>query len=232
MSSAASGSFGNKTTDIMKTNEFEVLALENTCLQDENAELRKMIGLLHENLQLRFTLKDRHRRARSLSPTRKQEIASKDPQKIQQCEQFVGEIAFQLDRKILCAVFLEGRRLYGYRVADMDKKIKQVTTCALTGKVNNELRSELYLRYHHTMDQLKELGYDLTVHPYFTEYLVNTYGVMNEKTREKHYSSRDLQVLGKMIIEYMPCDKVKDILVILNCLAKLTKQDGEGMFPW
>lgn len=50
-----------------------------------------------------------------------------DPEKVKQCQQIVGELAFQLDRSILSAIFLEQQRLYGYQVANIEEKILQVT---------------------------------------------------------------------------------------------------------
>ncbi|XP_056424107.1 speriolin-like [Hyla sarda] len=235
MSSEASRSESmDKTKNILETNKLENLALKNASLKEENAELCKMIALMEGNPDLPLNVKDNGRRARSLIPPRKPRKASKDPQKIQQCHKIVGEIAFQLDRRILCAVFSGERRLYGYRVAGIDEKIKLVTTCPLTGKVDDERRSRLNLRYHQTIDQLKELGYDPSLHPKFTEQLVNTYGVMNEQTSEtgKRYTATDVQIMSKLVSECMPDDEVKDILVILSCLAHLVEQDGGHMFLW
>ncbi|XP_077137549.1 speriolin-like [Ranitomeya variabilis] len=68
------------------------------------------------------------------------------PEKVKTCQRIVGEIAFQLDRWILRAIFLKQRRLYGFRVTDIKEKILQVTTSPLTGKVDENLRSELFQR--------------------------------------------------------------------------------------
>ncbi|XP_075707131.1 speriolin-like [Rhinoderma darwinii] len=235
----STGGSANKTADktlhdLNASDDKDALTAESARLLTENAELRKLMGLMQENLELRRTLGDHEKRTRNLSPPRQPRKDSKDPEKVKQCQRIAGEIAFQLDRRILCAVFLERQRLYGYRVANIKEKILQVTTCPLTGKIDENLRSELTLRYHHTMDQLKKLGYDPTVHPYLTEYLVNTYGIKRERTptTEDPSSVNDPQFLGKMIAEYMASDNVEDILVALKCLAYLAKQDGKCLFIW
>ncbi|XP_075720693.1 speriolin-like [Rhinoderma darwinii] len=268
----------DKTLDIPNTSDdIDTLTAESARVGTENTELRKLMGLMQENVKLRSNLRDHERRAQSLPPPGQQwtdpkemkekkqpegfqhpytedeaqvnnshphpDIKDKtqeldscpfvDPVKVQQCQRIAGEIAFQLDRRILCNVFLKQKRLYGYRVANIEEKILQVTTCPATGKIADNLRSELNLRYHHTMDQLKKLGYDPTVHPYFTEYLVNNYGI-KERTdgAEVPSSFNDPQFLGKMIMENMASDNVKEILVILNCLANLAKEDGKALFIW
>ncbi|XP_075696859.1 speriolin-like protein isoform X2 [Rhinoderma darwinii] len=253
----------DQTLDILKIEDADTLSAESKRLLTENAKLRKLMGLMQENMELRGTLREHERKIRGLSPPgkSKKDLKDKDkkqlevnshpntkdeaqptdsypqldPEKVKQCQRIVGEIAFQLDRRILCAVFLERQRLYGYHVANIKEKITQVTTCSLTGKVDDQLKSELSRRYHQTIDQLKKLGYDPKVHPYFTEYLVNAYGIIKERANtgiEDLSSMNDPQILSKMITEYMLNDKTEDILIILNCLAYLTKQNGKTMFMW
>ncbi|XP_066428702.1 speriolin-like protein [Eleutherodactylus coqui] len=136
---------------------------------------------------------------------------------------------------ILCLVFPEQERRYGYCVANIKEKIKQMTTCPLTGKVDKQLRSELNQRYHHIMEQLKKLGYDHKVHSSFIEYLVNTYGIMKWKTSsggEDKSSMSDPQYLRRMITEHMPSEEVENILILLSCLAYLCELTGSAMFLW
>ncbi|XP_066430758.1 speriolin-like isoform X1 [Eleutherodactylus coqui] len=155
-----------------------------------------------------------------------------DPQKMTHCHRIFGEMAFRLDRKILCAVFPNKRRLYGYRVANLKEKIIQVTTCQLTGKVDERLRSELNKRYCDIVGQLKKLGYDQNVHPYFTEHLVNTYGILKERAAAEAPEMNDLEHLRKMIAKTMHNEKSEDMEIILNCLAYLSKQEGSTILTW
>ncbi|KAM4023551.1 speriolin-like protein [Anomaloglossus baeobatrachus] len=155
-----------------------------------------------------------------------------DFEKVMKCQRIVGEMAFQLDRRILCAIFLEQHRLYGYQVANLEEKILLVTTCPLTGKVDENLRSDLYRRYNQTMSQLKKLGYCSDVHGHVTEYLVNTYGIIKDKQAgiDDLSSFNDPEYLSKMVLECMPCDKTSGILIIHKCLLYFAKENGTSLF--
>ncbi|KAM4020019.1 speriolin-like isoform 1-T1 [Anomaloglossus baeobatrachus] len=238
----------------------EAFNMESSRLLAENAQLRKMMGLMQENVELRCVLKDHERKAQIITPPgqhkkdhngmknkKNTEILEHqylkeeakmvnsgtqiDPEKVKKCQRIVGEIAFQLDRRILCAIFLEQQRLYGYQVPYIKEKIIEVTTSPTTGKVDEKLRSELYQRYNHIMDELRKLGYNPAVHPHFTEYMVNTYGITKDRNaRTKDLSSNnDPQYLNKMITECMSSDIVKDIIIILNCLVYFAREDGKSL---
>ncbi|KAM4045351.1 speriolin-like protein [Anomaloglossus baeobatrachus] len=210
-------------------------------LLKENAKLRKLMGLMQENMELHCTLKEHERKAQIITPPgqhKKDHNGMKekkntfiDLENIKKCQRIVGELAFQLDRRILSAIFLEQQRMYGYRVPNIKEKIIQVTTIPATGKVDEKLRYELYQRYNHTMDELRKFGYNPTVHPHFTEYIVNTYGI----TKDRHAKTEDLssyndpQYLNKMINECMPRDIVEDIIIILNCLVYFAREDGKSL---
>ncbi|KAM4040195.1 speriolin-like protein [Anomaloglossus baeobatrachus] len=154
-----------------------------------------------------------------------------DPEKVEKCQRIVGEMAFQLDVRILWAIFPEQHQLYGYRLPYIKERIIQVTTSPTTGKVDEQLRSELYQRYNHIMDELRKLGYNPAVHPRFTEYIVNTYGITKDRNaRTENFASyNDPQYLNEMITECMPRDIVKDIITILNCLVYFAREDGESL---
>ncbi|XP_075056853.1 speriolin-like protein [Mixophyes fleayi] len=287
------------STNILQSREF--LQQENTRLLNENGELRNLVALLQENLELRCSVREHESRARSLSPRRKQQQEEKntketkeskylmdgksvkeskhlketkkskdsrdlkdsvekpiepettqlqdtaqkseepeatqlqDTKKLQHSQRIVGEIAFQLDRRILSAVFFEQSRLYGFRVANIEEKIIQVSTCTLSRKINEKRRSELDRRYKNIMERLGKLGYDHNVHAPFGEYLVNIYGIMKERpvvgTKELACLN-DLEFLRKVVNECMPIEMVKAVHLLLNCLVCLANEDGKCLFNW
>ncbi|XP_075172216.1 uncharacterized protein LOC142243904 isoform X2 [Anomaloglossus baeobatrachus] len=224
----------NDAMDIIPNsrNDQEAITAECSRLLKENAELRKLMGFMQENKELRLTLKDHEKSSKRLPIPGEHKKDHQESEKVKKCQRIVGEIAFQLDRRILAAIFVEQHRLYGYRVSHIAQRIIQVTTNPQTGKVNENLRSELHLRYHHVMEQLHMLGYIPEVHSHFTENLVNTYGIMKDRKieTEEFSSINDPQYLSNMITECMPSHSVKNILIILKCLAHLAKKDGKPLF--
>ncbi|MEE6517176.1 hypothetical protein FKM82_027226 [Ascaphus truei] len=235
--------------EILQSHDLEALRNENARLMMENGELRKMVSLVEEKLELRCTLREHECTVRSLSPSGKEQKESKavdkkddanvprcrDPKQLQHCQRIVGEISFQLDRMILSSIFPEQSRLYGYTVSSIQEKILQATSCPLTNKVDESQRGEMNRRFTDIINRLKKYGYDPRVHPTFSEYLVNTYGIMKDRPlpgTSELVSYSDPEVIRKMAAEAMPADVLKDVDVLLNCLVNLTKEDGKPLFIW
>ncbi|XP_075195250.1 speriolin-like protein isoform X1 [Anomaloglossus baeobatrachus] len=234
-----------ENTNIYSSDE-EAFNMESSRLVAENLKLRKLIELMQEDVELHCTLKEHKRKAEIITPPGQHKKGRYDlreeaqmvnsgprldPEKVKKCQRIVGEMAFQLDRRILWAIFLAQQRLYGYYVPYIKEKIIQVTRSPTAGKVDEKLRCELFRRYNHTMDELRKFGYNPAVHPLFTAYIVNTYGI----TKDRHAKTEDLssyndpQYLNKMITECMPRDIVKDIIIILNCLVYFAREDGKSL---
>ncbi|XP_063780923.1 speriolin-like [Pseudophryne corroboree] len=224
----------------------EVLKRKTFCLLTENAELRKMVGLMQENVELQDTFKKHENHARTLSFEGKhdgpmdddetedsrdhqQSPSCNDAKDIQHWQKIVGEIAFQLERRILTGIFQQKNRQYGFLVSNIEEKIIQVTTCPFTSKVDEKLRAELTQRYHETMSRLKKIGYDKHAHPVLSEYLVNMYGLMDADTKELACSSNRESIL-RMVRECTPKNIADDVEIIFNCLYFMSIEDGEPLF--
>ncbi|XP_027008367.2 speriolin-like [Tachysurus fulvidraco] len=150
-------------------------------------------------------------------------------------ERLMGEIAFQLERRILSHVFYKQRRLYGFTVHNIQDKIIQVSTHPLTGKVDEAYRSEITERYVDLMDRLSALGYNVKLHPLFTEFIINTYGILKDRpnahvAQEQDYN--DLDVLRCVMLETMPSSLLKDMLVLFCCLGYMVKKDRKPVILW
>ncbi|KAK2089693.1 hypothetical protein P7K49_032359 [Saguinus oedipus] len=182
----------------------------------------------------------------------------------------VGEIAFQLDRRILAYVFPGVTRLYGFTVANIPEKIKQVRPAgsaaggggrsgvrgaplpvsapalavaaegtpgprragrgpeaalpqtsikSLDGSVDEKQLRELTQRYLALSARLEKLGYSRDVHPAFSEFLINTYGILKQRpdlrSNPLHSSPTALR---KLVIDVVPPKFLGDSLLLLNCL--------------
>ncbi|XP_075062013.1 speriolin-like protein [Mixophyes fleayi] len=241
---------GYRSRNILRSHEVEPLKTENVRLLTENAELRKMVGLMQENLELRCTLRDHETHVRSLSPPGKacKDVTYKtedvpapicrDPKHLQHCRRLAGEIAFQLDRRILAYIFQDQSRLYGFRVSNVEEKILQVTTCPLSNKADEKLRYEMNRRYAEIMSKLKKMNYNQRVHPIFSEYLVNTYGIMKDRPASGNGNSGectcycDPKMLRKMVAEAIPNDALNDVYILLTCLVTMAEEDGKPILNW
>ncbi|XP_076869435.1 speriolin-like protein [Brachyhypopomus gauderio] len=252
------------------------LRIQNEKLRHELHDLKTMLSIVKENLDLRFQLdsfsangssmentgrevKDRwhdsvdesrfrsglkrpHRTSSPVSlvsdspscpPTNGLQNCSVSHQRVK--ERLVGEIAFQLDRRILSYVFWDQPRLYGFTVLNIGDKIVQVSTHPITGAVEEVYREEMTKRYTELMDQLSSLGYNRTFHPLFTEFIVNMYGILKQRpgpteASELSYNSPDF--LRQVLVETVPPSLLNDLLLLLRCLCHMARKDGRSLFLW
>ncbi|XP_025030349.1 speriolin-like protein [Python bivittatus] len=145
----------------------------------------------------------------------------------------VGEIAFQLDRRILAHVFPGITRLYGFTVSNIPEKIKQVSMKSLDGSLDEKKYRAMTQRYRDLIARLEKMGYCTEVHPVFSEFLINTYGILKQRpdlgSSPMNNSPNDLR---KMVIDIVPAKFLGDTLLLLNCLCELSKEDNKALFAW
>ncbi|XP_049710458.1 speriolin [Elephas maximus indicus] len=149
-------------------------------------------------------------------------------------ERLVGEIAFQLDRRILSSIFPERVRLYGFTVSNIPEKIIQASMNPNDHKLDEELCQTLTQRYVSIMNRLQSLGYNGRVHPALTEQLVNTYGILRERPElaASEGGSYTVDFLQRVLVETVPPSMLTDALLLLSCLSQLSHDDGKPMFIW
>ncbi|XP_055022531.1 speriolin-like protein [Boleophthalmus pectinirostris] len=153
----------------------------------------------------------------------------------EQREKLLGEIAYQLDWKILCYIFRSNKRFYGYTVTNIPSKITEVSTHPLTGKVDEAYRHHLNERYEKIKEILSRKGYKITLHPQFSEFIVNTYGIL--QTRPALGSSQEVDYLDpnflRSVIETTaPLKLQKDLVLLLECLHELAVMDEKPLLLW
>uniref|UniRef100_A0A8C0L2I9 Spermatosis and centriole associated 1 n=1 Tax=Canis lupus dingo TaxID=286419 RepID=A0A8C0L2I9_CANLU len=149
-------------------------------------------------------------------------------------ERLVGEIAFQLDRRILSSIFPERVRLYGFTVSNIPEKIIQASLNPSDHKLDEELCQTLTQRYVTIMNRLQSLGYNGRVHPALTEQLVNAYGILRERPElaASEGSSYSMDFLQRVLVETVHPSVLTDALLLLSCLSQLARDDGKPMFIW
>ncbi|XP_045901261.1 uncharacterized protein LOC123968493 isoform X2 [Micropterus dolomieu] len=157
------------------------------------------------------------------------------PLEVKGPDRLLGEIAYQLDRRILSHIFQGQKRLYGFTLLNIPDKIIEVTTHPLTGKVDEGYRLLLTQRHADLMDRLNQLGYKTLLHPHFSEFIVNTYGILRERPGEDSTQSVDFNnpdFLRKMIMTTAPTKLQKDLLLLLTCLCNMAKRDRKPLLLW
>ncbi|KAI4566027.1 hypothetical protein MJT46_019714 [Ovis ammon polii x Ovis aries] len=149
-------------------------------------------------------------------------------------ERLVGEIAFQLDRRILSSIFPERVRLYGFTVSNIPEKIIQASLNPSDHKLDEELCQTLTQRYVSIMNRLQSLGYNGRVHPALTEQLVNAYGILRERPElaASEGGSYTVDFLQRVLVETVHPSMLTDALRLLSCLSQLAHDDGKPMFIW
>ncbi|XP_074045992.1 speriolin-like protein isoform X2 [Macrotis lagotis] len=145
----------------------------------------------------------------------------------------VGEIAFQLDRRILAYVFPGVTRLYGFTVSNIPEKIKQTSIKSLDGSVDEKKLRDLSHRYLSLTARLEKLGYNREAHPVFSEFLINTYGILKQRPDlRSNPLHNNPTALRKLVIDIVPPKFLGDSLLLLNCLCELSKEDSKPLFAW
>nr|XP_021514448.1 speriolin isoform X2 [Meriones unguiculatus] len=149
-------------------------------------------------------------------------------------ERLVGEIAFQLDRRILSSIFPERVRLYGFTVSNIPEKIIQASVNLSNHKLDEDLCHTLTQRYVNIMNRLQSLGYNGRVHPALTEQLVNAYGILRERPElaASEGGSYTVDFLQRVLVETVHPSMLTDALLLLSCLNQLSHDDGKPMFIW
>uniref|UniRef100_A0A0D9R8Z5 Spermatosis and centriole associated 1 n=2 Tax=Chlorocebus sabaeus TaxID=60711 RepID=A0A0D9R8Z5_CHLSB len=149
-------------------------------------------------------------------------------------ERLVGEIAFQLDRRILSSIFPERVRLYGFTVSNIPEKIIQASLNPSDHKLDEELCQMLTQRYVSIMNRLQSLGYNGRVHPALTEQLVNAYGILRERPElaASEGGTYTVDFLQRVLVETVHPSMLTDAMLLLSCLNQLAHDDGKPMFIW
>ncbi|KAF6101216.1 spermatogenesis and centriole associated 1 [Phyllostomus discolor] len=165
--------------------------------------------------------------------TTKYPESSREPKQLA-WERLVGEIAFQLDRRILSSIFPERVRLYGFTVSNIPEKIIQASLNPSNHKLDEELCQTLTQRYVSIMNRLHSLGYNGRVHPALTEQLVNDFGILRERPElaVSEGGSFTVDFLQRVLVETVHPSMLSDALLLLSCLNQLAHDDGKPMFIW
>lgn len=85
------------------------------------------------------------------------------------------------------------------------------------------------------MERLSQLGYKEALHPPFTEFIVNSYGILTERSSQHSTQGMDYNnpdFLKKVIMTTAPRKLHKDLLVVLTCLCMMAEMDRKPLLFW
>ncbi|XP_039255769.2 uncharacterized protein LOC120332566 [Styela clava] len=147
----------------------------------------------------------------------------------------VGEIAFQLDRRILQHIFHHRRRLYGFTVRNISEKIDEIATDA-NGVYDVRKATELHGRQNFVMSMLAEKAeFDPKYHPMFSELLVNKYGILKVnpwEDKEELKSLQSVDFLTKLVTENALPEYRTDAVILLRALNAISSWDKKPILMW
>jgi len=149
----------------------------------------------------------------------------------------IGEIAFQLDRRIVMHIFEDkfdciaksdsSRRYYGYATTNIDKMIEIENDC-------NDVH-QLYRRKCKILSHLnRKTGYALDKHSLSATRIINKHGLLKQR------DSKSIAKLNRMshdaiksaIVRMSDSEEFLDILTLLQSLKELAKGDKLPLFYW
>ncbi|XP_071594541.1 speriolin-like [Heliangelus exortis] len=145
-------------------------------------------------------------------------------------QQLLGEVAFQLDRRILAYVFPHRSRFYGFTVTNIFEKIVEMAMASLSGGFVEQRGLAPARRFLELMGRLQSLGYSPKAHPGLSESLINAYGLLPEPLRLEERGGPAF--LQRLLRDSLPPDLRHDANVLLECLLQMARDDGMPIFLW
>ncbi|KAL5022783.1 hypothetical protein ScPMuIL_001938 [Solemya velum] len=164
--------------------------------------------------------------------------------KLKPTRRLVGEVAFQLDRRILDYVFCKRypqeqgkrkRRFYGFSLVHIGQMILKEATDAY-GKLNAKEELEMRYRLDHIVRSMAPFGYAFKKHTEFSQDMVNKYGLMSlqpDRQTIHDFGLEDPVVLRALLGHLIESkEELHDVLILLDCLYLLAHDDGKAVFLW
>ncbi|XP_064639820.1 speriolin-like [Lineus longissimus] len=156
-------------------------------------------------------------------------------------QRLVGEIAFQLDRRILNYIFNgshmerpERKRFYGFTIGNIPEMIDMESRDPTSGMTISKIKAAMAYRHKYVFHLLHPHGYRAEDHAMFAVRIVNKYGLLNgplEKTLKVKLLT-DAEWIRTIIKKTISKNELKSINVFLDCLVFMANDDGKPLFIW
>jgi hypothetical protein len=148
---------------------------------------------------------------------------------------FVGEIVFQMDRRIIEYIFA------GYTHDKCLKKrrccnFKEAVEIHLDGLQNPQEELTIRRRYDNVLKTLGKLGYNVDKHEAFLQHVICKYGILCGTPREetiKELGLTDPVVLREAFSRLIQDDEERrNIMMLLDCVIVLAYEDRRSLLLW
>ncbi|XP_041376305.1 uncharacterized protein LOC121388854 [Gigantopelta aegis] len=168
-----------------------------------------------------------------------------DGESYPQSYRILGEIAFQLERRILDYVFcgdkskLVGsrgrRRFYGYTVNNIPVMISKEAE-GEDGEVDQDRDQQIRSRLQRITQTLASLGYNMDKHSVVSQKIINKYGLLGtipHRSTMDAFGMNDDDTL-RSLVKKITCDdeERKNMMILVECLLLLARQDGKPILLW
>ncbi|XP_071594822.1 speriolin [Heliangelus exortis] len=145
-------------------------------------------------------------------------------------QQLLGEVAFQLDRRILAYIFPHRTRFYGFTLTNIFEKIVEMAMGSLSGGFEEQRGLAPARRFLELMGRLRSLGYSPKAHLGMSKSLVNAYRLLPEPLCLEECGGPAL--LQRLLGDSLPPDLRHNSGVLLECLLQMAREDGMPIFLW
>jgi hypothetical protein len=141
-------------------------------------------------------------------------------------EHVLGEICYQLERRILVLIFSKSKHMYGYSLRYLPLIIEN--------EQNKHDRSIYKKRFLKIENYLLQTNFHFNSHPILTFYFINKYGIYSDYQWLKTSSNilSNLNQLKSFCYCLLSKKYHQDFSIILDTLELISKFDGKPLFYW
>ncbi|PVD34616.1 hypothetical protein C0Q70_05892 [Pomacea canaliculata] len=169
----------------------------------------------------------------------------------------LGEIGFQLERRIIQMVFgdeppknlanplinedetkanaSQRHRFYGYTVRNLPERIRAECRRHGRGERDGVREADMKCKLRRVMQELRDCGYSVTRHSSFAQDIINKYGLFSQPPDDAtitKYGLRDFRCVREHVIRMSEQNEREDLLVLLNCLHHLGRKVGKALLSF
>ena len=144
-------------------------------------------------------------------------------------ERLLGEICYQLERRILVLIFSSTKHLYGYSL--------RLLPILIENETNVDERRRYQRRWHQIETYLHQSHFDYSSHSILTFNCINQYGIYADYTWLTTHTDllsniNELKNICYSMLTKSVQKMKKDFSILIDSLQLISKADGQPLFHW